>query len=226
MSIKQCAVAAIALATSFAAPVLAVPINVVNASFEILPPGGLDNPCGIGCAYTNGTIGLGWTVAGVGGQFQPGLPVNAAWFNYLPDGNMVGWANNGTLYQTVAPLAQLGTYTLRVERGVRNDYAASPGWIGLNFSNTNSTAYATGTLASLGNWSTWTSTFTVGAADVGSSITIVLNGTGTQGNWDDVRLDGPVGSGTVPEPASWALMITGFAMIGAAARRRRTAAIA
>ena len=31
-------------------------------------------------------------------------------------------------------------------------------------------------------------------------------------------------SGPVPEPASWAMLLTGFALIGTAARRRRTAA--
>jgi hypothetical protein len=30
-------------------------------------------------------------------------------------------------------------------------------------------------------------------------------------------------NGAVPEPASWAMMIGGFGMVGAAMRRRRTA---
>jgi hypothetical protein len=32
------------------------------------------------------------------------------------------------------------------------------------------------------------------------------------------------GTGVVPEPASWAMLITGFGLVGAAARRRRAAA--
>ena len=32
----------------------------------------------------------------------------------------------------------------------------------------------------------------------------------------------PITSGAVPEPTTWALMIAGFGMIGAAMRRRRT----
>ncbi len=228
MSIKQFAIAATALAASLATPALAVPINVVNASFEILPAGGLPfGGCGPGCAFSNGTTGPGWVIAGTGGHFQPGPSSgNFAYFNYIPDGITVGFADVGTLYQTIVPLAQLGTYTLQVERGVRSDVLVSPGWVGLNFSNTNSTAYATGSFASPGTWSTWTSTFTVGAADVGSTISIVLNGAGLQGDWDDVRLDGPASHGVVPEPASWALLIAGFGMIGAAMRRRRVAAIA
>lgn len=34
------------------------------------------------------------------------------------------------------------------------------------------------------------------------------------------------GTGAVPEPASWAMLITGFGLVGAAARRRRTAVAA
>ncbi len=33
-------------------------------------------------------------------------------------------------------------------------------------------------------------------------------------------------SGTVPEPASWALMVAGFGLVGAAARRRKTTTVA
>lgn len=227
MTIKQIAIAASALAAAFAAPALAVPIAVVNHSFEILPSGGLPNACGIGCSFSIGTTGIGWVPTPNSGQFQPGPSSgNFTYFNYVPDGITVGYANVGTLYQTIVPLAQIGTYTLQVERGVRNDVPTSPGWVALNFSNTNTTAYATGTLATPGNWSTWTSTYTVGSADVGSTITIVLNGAGEQGDWDNVRLDGPRGNGTVPEPASWAMMIAGFGMVGAGLRnqRRRTAA--
>lgn len=226
MTIKQIAIAASALAAAFAAPALAVPITVVNHSFEILPVGGLPTACGLGCSYST-TTGIGWVVGGIGGQFQPGSSSgNFTYFNYVPDGITTGWAGVGTLYQTIVPLAQIGTYTLTVERGVRNDTNASPGWVALNFSLTNTTAYGTGTLASPGNWSTWTSTYTVGALDVGGTISIVLNGAGDQGNWDNVRLDGPRGNGTVPEPTSWAMMIAGFGMIGAGLRnrRRRTAA--
>lgn len=35
-----------------------------------------------------------------------------------------------------------------------------------------------------------------------------------------VSIEGPIGAGVVPEPATWAMMIGGFGLIGAAARRR------
>lgn len=219
MAIKRITLVASVLGAVFAIPAVAAPITVVNHSFEILPSGGLPNACGTGCSYSFNT-GVGWALGGNGGQFQPGSSSsNFSFFNYVPDGVTTGWAGVGTLYQTIVPLAQIGTYTLQVERGVRNDTNASPGWVALTFSNTSTTVFATGTLASAGNWSTWTSTYTVGAADVGSTITIVLNGAGDQGNWDNVRLDGPV-----PEPASWAMMVAGFGMVGAGLRRRRVTA--
>lgn len=40
---------------------------------------------------------------------------------------------------------------------------------------------------------------------------------------DDIALQGPSLAGGVPEPASWALMIGGFGLAGAAIRRRREA---
>jgi hypothetical protein len=41
-----------------------------------------------------------------------------------------------------------------------------------------------------------------------------------------IRLEGNIIGGGVPEPASWALMITGFGLTGAALRRRRALAFA
>jgi len=210
--------AAAAAIAFLASPAAAVSINVNNYSFEILPTGGLPyTGCGVGCAYSY-TAAPGWVLAGQGGQFQPGSPANTAYFASVPDGTTVAWASSGTYYQTVAPLAQAGrTYKLQVDVGMRYDAVAAQ-WVGLNFANTNTTIYATGLAPASGGWSTFTSTFTVGAADAGSAITIVLNGYGQQGNWDNVRLS------VVPEPASWALMITGFGMIGATMRRRKALA--
>ncbi len=57
----------------------------------------------------------------------------------------------------------------------------------------------------------------------------------TDGKFSDLALianDGPGGAATVlfqsgtPEPASWAMLIAGFGLVGAAARRRRLATIA
>jgi hypothetical protein len=45
---------------------------------------------------------------------------------------------------------------------------------------------------------------------------------GTFGVIDGSALQGPTFAPTVPEPAAWAMMLGGFALIGAAARRRNT----
>lgn len=71
----------------------------------------------------------------------------------------------------------------------------------------------------LGNaaWDQKSWTFTLAAG----TYTLALHGVGAGNAWDvlidDVRLDA---TAAVPEPASWAMMIGGFALIGAAMRRR------
>lgn len=73
---------------------------------------------------------------------------------------------------------------------------------------------------------TWTQeTFTFHGT---GSDTLTIAAQTDPGNWfvDDVSVNGPAvaSPGAVPEPASWAMMIVGFGMIGAGVRyqRRRT----
>jgi len=64
-------------------------IPIVNASFESIPPGGLNITCTAGgpsCAYNNGAI-PGWSVI-AGGAFQPGT-----YFSLIPDGSLIGYVN-------------------------------------------------------------------------------------------------------------------------------------
>ena len=47
---------------------------------------------------------------------------------------------------------------------------------------------------------------------------------------DDFTFDKPVGyqdggAGAVPEPATWEMLIAGFGLVGAAARRRRAGSV-
>lgn len=57
----------------------------------------------------------------------------------------------------------------------------------------------------------------------GTARSISFGGVANQIVFDDITFGSAIPGGTVPEPASWALMIAGFSMVGAAARRRRTA---
>lgn len=66
------------------------------------------------------------------------------------------------------------------------------------------------------------SPFGVGFAGIAKSISFA--GVANQIVFDDITF-GSITPG-IPEPANWALMITGFAMVGVAARRRRPAMVA
>jgi hypothetical protein len=69
--------------------------------------------------------------------------------------------------------------------------------------------------------------FTPGLIDLGAFSNItrieIVNITDAAGlGFDDFTFT--VGAGAIPEPATWAMMIGGFALVGASMRRRRTAA--
>lgn len=91
----------------------------------------------------------------------------------------------------------------------------------------------------------WTQTFTLFGGDPFSSLNLVsdsfvpgltysLNAGTIQINWagtgapNDFRavFDVTAGSGAVPEPATWALMIGGFGLVAGAMRRRRRSSLA
>lgn len=209
-------VALAAMTVAFVAvPASAVTIAVANASFETLPPGGLPFGCGAGCSFSTDII-PGWVTTGATGQFQPGT---AGFYNFVPDGLTVAYSNGGSITQTVGVTAVAGTtYTLSTAFGVRNDLS-SPATIRLLVGS--NSILATGTVPSSGNWSIYTASYTATGADVGGAISIALDSLGSQGGFDNVQL-----SAMVPEPASWALLIAGFGLTGAAMRRRRATALA
>ena len=215
----------VAAAVAIAAPAAAAVITVVNPSFETLPPAGLPFVgCGAGCSFSNDVI-PGWINSRAdSGQFRPGPAAGAfTYFNYVPDGLTVAYTNGSGISQTVGITAVAGvTYTLSVQLGFRKDITdTSPVSLLVGAGG----AFATGTpLQFSGDWSTYTATYTATAADAGGAITILLGPSGAQGDFDDVRLSDDAAA--VPEPASWALMIGGFAMVGTAARRRRTGPVA
>jgi len=205
-------------ASAFAtAPATAVTnISVTNASFEMLPQGGLPFACGAGCSFSQDSI-PGWSTSGAIGQFQPGT---AGYYNYVPNGLTVAYSNGGMISQTVGVTAVAGTtYTLSTAFGVRNDLG-NPGSVSL-LVGTNM-IFATGVVPTAGNWSIYTATYTASQADAGSAITIKLDSPGGQGGFDNVSLT----AAAVPEPATWGMLLAGFSMVGVAARRRKVAVAA
>src|ERR1700730_11399182 len=167
-------------------PATADTLAVNNASFETLPTGGLPAPCGLACAFSSGPI-PGWTNSVNAGQFQPGTQAgNHTYFNTLSDGTTSAYSNGGSITQTVADTVLVGViYTMQVDLGFRNDtpFAGSADLLinGIQY-------FATGTTPIRGNWSTFTATYTGLASDAGKAITIELNSSGLQGNFDNVRL--------------------------------------
>ena len=221
-------ISALACAIVCASSSFATPITVKNFSFEELPPvPGVTPPpppplpfvCGgVGCSFSSGAI-PGWSTMDAVGQFLPGAnpPTNNHnYFNSVPDGIAVAYANDGTISQTVGAKVGLGVlYTLMVEQGLRNDDVPDPGLVELIIGD-NAPIFAVGLSPSRGEWSTFTATYTGVAADVGKSITIALVSRGPQGDWDNVRLDA---AGTIPEPGSISLIGVALVAIARVARR-------
>ena len=190
-------------------------ISVDNPSFESLPIGGLPFGCGTGCSYSIGAI-PGWTGVGSFGQFQPGsVDGNFTYFNSVPDGSTVAYSNGGTISQIVVPTVQNGvTYTLQVDIGARNDFPDT-GTADLMLGGT--TCAATGSAPSPGDWSVFTATCTGTAADAGDPITIQLNSSGDQGDFDEVVLSDNLPA--TPEPST--LILFGTGLLGLAPFRRK-----
>uniref|UniRef100_Q028N4 PEP-CTERM protein-sorting domain-containing protein n=1 Tax=Solibacter usitatus (strain Ellin6076) TaxID=234267 RepID=Q028N4_SOLUE len=201
-----------------AVPGVASPLFVSNYSFETLPAGGLNfGGCGAGCSYSQTAI-PGWTLVGSGGQFQPGNPGNTTYFDTLSDGPTNAYNNTagGIISQMIGASVVVGeVYTLQVDIGYRKD----SGFTGSADLLINGQKYTAIGVATQGAFTTFTATYTGLLADVGQSITIELNSSGQQGNFDNVRLDGTAPVGGAPEPA--ALFMAGPALLGLAAWKRR-----
>jgi hypothetical protein len=222
MTIRSYVLIGISFAATFSPGTAWADVNiaVANPSFEVLPPGGLPLTADYGSTYSEGAI-LGWTNSqspGASGQFQPGIPGGI--FNYIPNGLIVAYSNGGTISQTVGATVQAGAvYTLSVFIGTRLDCCQTGGASADLL--VDSIAYpALGTVATLGNWTQWTGTYTGLATDAGDPITIQLNATGGQGDFDEVVLtETPVVAAT-PEPGYYFVLASGLGIVMLMARSR------
>lgn len=61
--------------------------------------------------------------------------------------------------------------------------------------------------------------------NVDSTYRVTLDVSGLAGGPQSLSVDAQLGAGAVPEPTTWAMMIGGFGLLGAAARRRSRATV-
>jgi len=180
-------------------------VPIQNASFEttssVLGPG----------VYNYGPI-PGWTMVGTGGSWQP----NSSYYNLpLPDGNVVAFSS-GSLSQTLTgvSLQPNSSYTLTVAVGNRLDGFTSNGQYTIQL-DAGSTVLATvtGSNSSItpGTFMDVVLTYTTGGTVTPGDLAIVLSTSGSQSNFDNVRL-------AVPEPSSLSLMLVGLAFAGLLSR--------
>lgn len=153
--------------------------TVTNPSFETAPvPTGTWN---IGPAAFHG-----WTLTGgTGGLWQPlGTLLPAS------DGPTVAWLNGGSLSQDLGVAPRLNTiYTLTISVGHRSDGYATTYQIALT--DAGASFCATGGDSSTipaGTWTTVTLTCPIGASQPIGNLGILISATGSQLDFDNVRL--------------------------------------
>jgi hypothetical protein len=202
------------------------------------------------CAFADNTV-VGWNQSATfseaddtfSGQWQIGYPQVTNAFNSEPLINgttpepIVFREQNVTTNQTVSTTAVAGvTYTLDVDLGFATTAPDDASiFLIVNGKSVTATPLGSVTLAKMqfsGNWFDFEASYTATAADAGAPIEIVLSSL-THGNgfgfFGDVRLTDsltdtppPSGAPATPEPATWAMMLIGFAGMGGAAAVRRS----
>ena len=95
-------------------------------------------------------------------------------------------------------------------------YGAFTNFTATVFDGLNGTGTALGSISLAANNVNAFDLVTISFSGTGQSFAI--SGGGAQFGFDDVTFNEP---GAVPEPASWALMIAGFGLVGSAMRRRK-----
>ena len=239
-----------AVLVALSAKANAAVIPVADPYFDQFPVGQTANSyetlkiCGPGCQFADAPV-VGWTASGtfargiVSGQYQIGtLPSTR--FNSDPLGGTtaeltVERAQNASIQQTVTPTAVAGvTYTLDVDLGFAKDAedkALVSIVIGKDSSPVATPLASDNFMQNTGNWYNFETSYTATAADAGDPIEILLSSLNSGQGFSyfaDVRLTdslATVNPLATPEPATWAMMLIGFAGLGFAGYRRARLAV-
>lgn len=201
--------------------------TIANGSFEGGPPAGGSQEVNVG-----DTTIPGWTIVNQSGTTTGGgksiawLGDGAYGFNtpfptdYLDLTGYYGSTGDSGVAQSIATEVG-GVYTLSFYLGAHPDNVP----ISVNVSAGAESALISDPLTSgitAGN-TLWTQeTFNFTATSTSTLLSIIGNNSGQDFiGLDNVSISGGPVTAAVPEPASWAMMLAGFGVIGGAMRRRR-----
>ena len=212
--------------SSLTAVAVAVALIGVPATAATIVNGGFELGVNPGAGFTTEAAGssaiTGWTVGGfgvdyIGGYWMPSEGARSVDLSALSAGSV------SQTFETKIGIVYTVNFDLsgNPEGGVGNKISV----ISISGSLPQVSSYTVGASNSRTNmnWQPYSFSFT--AFGTSSTLTFASAEFNPYGPaLDNVSILGDDGiGGAVPEPASWALMITGFGLVGAAMRRRETA---
>lgn len=211
----------------------------IYLDFENIAPYPNNSNVSIGGYYNGGMSSIGTSGTNLGVEFTTGatlLCLNTAGnacSNTSRGGQGIATSQRGALYFPSAGAS------MNVAAGFSNGFSgvySNPNGSATTvsiFAGLNGTGALLGTSAlgatgygacdnSISGGATYCPFNTFSLAFAGTAKSVVFGGTVNQQVFDDFTFGSTIVGGAVPEPASWALMIGGFGLAGAAMRRRRT----
>lgn len=201
------ALSALALATAMAAAPAHAAI-VFQSTFESVPGGPSFG------TYTNVQTADGWNATDANHPIE--LQNHVAGAPQSPDGGNVFVELDSTQNSSMSRVIDAGTYLLSFLYSPRPGVPANSNGIEVLLDGV--LLAPPGTVTDVGGGSTNWSLITSNEFTVGANTTLTFRAVGTSESYggyvDNITLT------AVPEPASWAMLIAGFGLIGMALRRR------
>jgi len=231
-------------ATALSAAPSAAANLLSNGSFEAAPPPAIGfrstaaAPSGevqdyFGNRITSQQFVAGWTLddpvnanlihAPYKYSLAPNSATDGVQFLHLNWSPLGGVILNNTIRQSIT-LSQASTLDFSTMMAVENGFAGSTLQVSLLDGN-GAVVAQSGLFTHLGGNQTWSKkSWSTGTTLAAGTYVLALNGIGNDNAWDvlldDVQLSANAVQ-PVPEPATWAMMIGGFAFAGATLRRRQ-----